>query len=198
EEDRRRTEEQHVIVACADKSVQRDQAVAAGAVLDDDRLAPTRAQPIGEQSRGNVGRAGGAGWKNETNRACRVGRLGRETSHLRQASHLRHGGERERGDDEHSSHRSSITWSLDGARIKHNRTADRCQLKRSLLRHHELERLPGDAVRFDARWIAVAAAIAAVHREENSARAISWQDIVLWHLLTEDEARAAVRARDQD
>jgi len=87
EEDRGRAEEQHVIVACADKSIQRDQAIAAGAVLDDDRLAPTRAQPIGEQSRGNVGRAGGAEWQNETNRACRVGGLGRETCHLRQACH---------------------------------------------------------------------------------------------------------------
>src|SRR5215471_21005814 len=34
--------------------------------------------------------------------------------------------------------------------------------------------------------------------EANSARAISWQDLVLAHMLTEDEARAAARVRDQD
>lgn len=35
-------------------------------------------------------------------------------------------------------------------------------------------------------------------REANSARAISWQDLVLAHMLTEDEAGAAARVRDQD
>ena len=44
----------------------------------------------------------------------------------------------------------------------------------------------------------MATAIAAVQREANSARAISWQDLVLAHMLTEDEARAAARVRDQD
>jgi hypothetical protein len=75
-----RAEEQCVIVVCAEKGIERHQAIAARAILDHDRLAPVCAQSISKQSCCYVRRAGGAKWQNETDRAGGIGLLRRRAA----------------------------------------------------------------------------------------------------------------------
>ena len=56
-ERRRRREQQHVIVVGADEGVDGDQAVAAGTVFHDHRLAPALAKTIRQQPRADIGAA---------------------------------------------------------------------------------------------------------------------------------------------
>ena len=84
-------EEQRVIVVCAEKSIERHETIAARAILDHDRLAPARAQSIGEQSRCYVRCAGGAERQNEADRAGGIGLLRR-----RAAEYARHRRENDR------------------------------------------------------------------------------------------------------
>ncbi len=70
-ERRGRRVEQRVIVLGTDKGVDGDDGVAAGAVLDHDRLLPFRGQLVGDQTRGDIGAAAGAERHNEADRPLR-------------------------------------------------------------------------------------------------------------------------------
>src|SRR5580704_16754468 len=74
-EGRGRREQQRMIVVRADECRDRHDAVAAGAVLDHDGLAPARRQPIREQPRPDIGTAAGTERHDETHGALRP-RLG--------------------------------------------------------------------------------------------------------------------------
>jgi hypothetical protein len=52
-------EQQHVVVVGAEERLDRHQAVAAGTVLDHDRLAPARRQPLRQQPRADIGARAG-------------------------------------------------------------------------------------------------------------------------------------------
>src|SRR5215472_2492656 len=74
-EGRSRAKEQCVIVVRAEKGIERNQAIAARAILDHDWLAPARAQSISKQSCRYVRRAGGTERQDEPNRAGRISLL---------------------------------------------------------------------------------------------------------------------------
>src|SRR5215472_14491883 len=66
-----------MIVMRGDDRIDGDDAVAAGPVLDHDRLPPTLTQPIREQARADVGAAAGTERQNEFHRPGRPSLLGR-------------------------------------------------------------------------------------------------------------------------
>jgi hypothetical protein len=57
---RGRSIQQHVVIVGANKCADGNDRVAAGTVLDDDRLAPARAEPIGEHARADIHAGAGA------------------------------------------------------------------------------------------------------------------------------------------
>ena len=63
--------QQRVVVACADKGVDRDQRIGAGTVLHHHRLAPALRKPIGIEARGHVGRGAGRVRHDHLDRALR-------------------------------------------------------------------------------------------------------------------------------
>jgi len=67
-----------------------------------------------------------------------------------------------------------------------------------LVRHGESERPCRDAVRLDARRVAVSAAIAAVQREADRSRTFPRQDFIVAHPLLEHGARVAAGKRHED
>jgi len=71
-----RREQQLMIVMRADEGIDCDNAVAAGAVLDHDRLTPSLAEPIREQPRADIGAAAGTESEDEFHRPCRPGLIG--------------------------------------------------------------------------------------------------------------------------
>src|SRR6266705_5105109 len=68
----------------------------------------------------------------------------------------------------------------------------------ALLRHLKPKRLCRDAVLFDARGIAVAAAISAMQRETDGAGALPRQDFVAADMAIEHAANPTVRQRHQN
>ena len=70
-ERRGRREQQHVIVMRGDERVDGDKGVTAGTVLDDDRLAPFAAEPVGEQASADIRTAAGAERQDQFHRPCR-------------------------------------------------------------------------------------------------------------------------------
>ena len=70
DERRGRRQQQDVIVLGADEGVDGDDAVAAGPVLDDDRLAPFLGQPVGQKPPADVGAAAGAERQDELDRSA--------------------------------------------------------------------------------------------------------------------------------
>ena len=73
-----------MIVVSRDEGVDGDKAVAAGTVLDDDRLPPALREPVRQQARTDIGAAAGAKGQNETDRPGRPVRGGRRSGHARQ------------------------------------------------------------------------------------------------------------------
>ena len=67
----RRPEQQHVVVIGGEKRLDRDDAVAAGLVLDHHRLAPLLRELLGEQPRADVGAGARAERHDEFDRPCR-------------------------------------------------------------------------------------------------------------------------------
>jgi hypothetical protein len=80
-ERRRRRKQQHVIIMRGDEGVDGDQAVAAGPVLDDDRLPPFAAEPVGKQPGADIRTAARAKRQNEFYRARRPCRSGAGAVH---------------------------------------------------------------------------------------------------------------------
>ena len=68
-----------MVVVRGDKGIDGDDAVAARAVFDNDRLFPALRQPVGEQARADIGAAAGAERQNEFDRTCRPSRVGRRS-----------------------------------------------------------------------------------------------------------------------
>jgi len=88
-----RREQQDVIVLGADEGVDRHDAVAAGPVLDDDRLVPFFGQPVRQQPGADIGSAARPERQHELDRPCRPGlrraRRGREQRQERRGEHDR-------------------------------------------------------------------------------------------------------------
>src|SRR5258708_12284363 len=66
-------EQKRMVVVGGDESSNRDEAIAARTIFDQDRLAPAGGQSVCEQSRRNVRSTGGSQRHDETNRSPRIG-----------------------------------------------------------------------------------------------------------------------------
>ena len=66
-------EQKRMVVVGGDESSNRDEAIAARTIFDQDRLAPAGGQSVCEQSRRNVRSTGGSERHEETNRSRRIG-----------------------------------------------------------------------------------------------------------------------------
>ena len=68
-----RCREEHVVIVGADERADGDETIPAGAILDDDRLAPAPAQSIRDQSRADIDTAARSERHNELDRPLRPG-----------------------------------------------------------------------------------------------------------------------------
>src|SRR5262249_13381401 len=70
---RGRREQQRVVVGGADEGIDRDEAVAAGAVFHHDGLAPSRGETVPDEPRGDIDTGSRPEWQNESDGSRRIG-----------------------------------------------------------------------------------------------------------------------------